>query len=196
MSLAIAGIAASGRVRAAYPGPGYVLPQADPRAIGLASPPPEQPPPSGADLSTLSESVRDRVTLSARVRQSAIVEKPARRRQPFAQPAPEDASRSLSEMADAVADRVTLTRRNEPSGAPGTTYTSRGVRLAESAEAPSPELDRMAAGVTDQVTLAGDGRDEARQPEITVYIAGNRPGVPERPPAGGFGGMSIVPSMG
>lgn len=195
MSLAIAGNAA-GRLRATYPGPEFVLPHADPRALGLTRPLAESPPPSGADLMTLSESVRDRVSLSPRVRQSPDVEKAARRKHSPARPAGrDDASQSLSEMADAVADRVSLTRRSAAPPTPETTYSIRGTRVAEETGTPVPELERMAAGITDQVTLTGGNPGKSSQPdEITVYIAGSVSDAPEHPLAGGFVGLGIVPA--
>jgi hypothetical protein len=198
MSLAVAGINAGGRVRAAYPGALPVLPLADPRALGIAPPPPQAPPPAGSGLDALSESVRDRVTLSARIRRSPELERTARRKQPLAQPTTRDtASQSLSEMADAVADRVTLTQRNERTAAAETTYTSRGTRVADPAGAPSAELDLLAEDVTDQVTLTGGGSNGTPQPdEITVYIAGNGHAGGARPPVPGFAGMALLPAVG
>lgn len=197
MSLAIAGNAA-GRLRATYPGPEFVLPHADPRALGLAPPPPETPPPPGADLLTLSESVRDRISLSPRVRRSPDAEKAGRRRHsPAGPPGFDDASQALSEMADAVADRVSLTRRTAAPPAPETVYSVRGNRVAEWGGTPSPELERLTSGITDQVTLTGGNSAKARRPdEITVYIAGSGRDEPERSRAGGFGVPAMFPAVG
>jgi hypothetical protein len=169
MSLAIT---VGSRARLAYPG--HPLPYVDPRAIGINSPPPKDPTPDGNDITERSDSVRDRITLSTRIRQTPQTDRATRRKESLAQPVTRTMTgRTLLEMADSVADRVTLSRRKEKAPAQQTSYSKYGEPAWGMMEEPSPELDALATDVTDQVTLAGDAIPAAEGPEITVYLGGN-----------------------
>jgi hypothetical protein len=195
MSLAITGVSVGGPARLAYP-VGPILPYADPRAIGIASPPAGTPPSAGSDIALQSESVRDRVTLSTRVRQSPLSERTERRKQPFAVPTTRKAAaRTLSDLAEEVTDRVTFTRRQETAGARRATYSKSGKPAAAMSEAASPELDALAAAIADQVTLTAPDR-AAEAAEITVYIGGKGDAEASRAGVPPFGLWSPAPAAG
>ncbi len=173
VSLAITAVSVRGSTRGAYP---TVFPYADPRAIGISAPQPVTPTPPGNDIASLSESVRDRVSLSGRVRPSPQADRTAHRKQPLARPVTRNtAAQTLLEMADSVDDQVTLSRPAEKIVPRQTVYSKNGTPGGGMQGETSPDLEALAADVTDQVTLTATAPDQGTEgPEITVYIGGNR----------------------
>lgn len=190
VSLAIPGIPSAQGARPAYSGIESAA-YADPRLLGIRRPQEPPPPPAGGDLSSMSDRVRDRVTLSANVRQSPRPDRSAPRRQPYARTqATNPDARSLADLAETVADRITLSR---PPGFQPTAegvYSRRGTLPAEAPPVDSPALDSLAAGVADQLTLTAAAPGGAA--EITVHIAGG--GRAPSAPGPFFGFFSPLPA--
>ncbi|HEY3491010.1 MAG TPA: hypothetical protein VGK27_12945 [Candidatus Deferrimicrobiaceae bacterium] len=194
MSLAITGAYPTVHARIPFPGPGSVLPYADPRAIGISS---SQTPPSvqsGVDATSISESIQDRVTLSTRVRRPPTPERAIRRKQPLATPTTRTpVAQTLSEMADAVADRVTFSGARQADLAGQAVYARNGLPAGNPAGEPSQELDALATDITDQVTVSSGGSPPSPGPaEIEIYLSGRKD--TDQSPAREFTRLSPLPA--
>jgi hypothetical protein len=178
MSLAIPGISYGERARAAHVGAWPVPPYLDPRTAGLAAPAASANVPAGNDATAISDGIRDRITLTSRVRQPAQADRASQRRRTAAQPTTRNAaSQSLSDMADSVSDRVTFSRAKGVRPPLRQSYSRYGAPAAPIPDEFSPELAAMASGVADQVTLAADPADggDSSASDLTVYIAAPLP---------------------